>query len=250
MERTGKSGPPFITTLDFVDASETLAQQYLQARFRKVVYEPDGNISPDFLVDDRIAVEVRRLNENESIAGEHRGLEEVSIPLWNNIKSLLATLGSPTHGQSWYILVRHKRPLGSWRELRPLVSAALTAFRDRARHEPTKVTVTDNLAFVLFRTGKSYPTFFVLGGSSDEDSGGLLLELMEKNIRLCIDQKLHKVAPVRSKYPEWWLLLVDHIGFGLDDFDRELFRDQVTIQHTWDKVILVDPRDASRSFEI
>ncbi len=41
--------------------SERLAREYLlYLGFKSVIYEPNGNIPPDFLADDKIAVEVRR----------------------------------------------------------------------------------------------------------------------------------------------------------------------------------------------
>jgi hypothetical protein len=42
-----------------MDRSETLAYNHLVFRgFSSPVYEPDGNVPPDFLLDGRIAVEV------------------------------------------------------------------------------------------------------------------------------------------------------------------------------------------------
>jgi hypothetical protein len=90
----------------------------------------------------------------------------------------------------------------------------------------------------------------VMAGCSDEESGGWLLSEMETNIRYCVSEKARKIAKVRPKYSTWWLALVDHIGYALDDFDREMFREQVSIQHSWDKIILIDPRDHTRGFEI
>ena len=61
-----------------MDHSEKVVFQYLKSRgFINIVYEPDGNIPPDFTIDGRNAVEVRRLNENEKTTTGHRGLEEV-----------------------------------------------------------------------------------------------------------------------------------------------------------------------------
>jgi hypothetical protein len=49
--------------------SEKAVYEYLTSLgFRTVVYEPDGKVSPDFLIDGRIAVEARRLNQNEDTA--------------------------------------------------------------------------------------------------------------------------------------------------------------------------------------
>jgi hypothetical protein len=60
-----------------MDESETLALKYLQSQgFINIKFEPDGNRPPDFLVDDTIAVEVRRLNQNFEYTFGKRGLEE------------------------------------------------------------------------------------------------------------------------------------------------------------------------------
>jgi len=49
-----------------MDSSERIVYQYLSYQgFSDVAYEPDGNVPPDFLLNGRIAVEVRRLNQNE-----------------------------------------------------------------------------------------------------------------------------------------------------------------------------------------
>ncbi|MDO9271654.1 MAG: hypothetical protein Q7T94_01375 [Rugosibacter sp.] len=66
-----------------MDDSERLAEKYLLAlNCGEVVFEPDGNIPPDFSVDARIGVEVRRLNQNyEKSDGSIEGLEELAIPL-------------------------------------------------------------------------------------------------------------------------------------------------------------------------
>lgn len=100
------------------------------------------------------------------------------------------------------------------------------------------------------RTGRPYPSFFLLGGSSDFNAGGYTLVEIAKNLKLCIEEKERKVAPYRSKYPEWRLVLPDHIGYSLDAELRREFREQITMDHTWDKLVLVDRQDHQRAFEI
>ena len=87
-----------------MDHSEKVFFQYLKSRgFINIVYEPDGNIPPDFTIDGQIAVEVRRLNENEKTTTGHRGLEEVSKPLTALIEKALVATGPP---HVWGKLVR------------------------------------------------------------------------------------------------------------------------------------------------
>ena len=58
----------------------------------------------------------------------------------------------------------------------------------------------------------------------DGESGGMVLSELSTNIPLCIAEKTRKVKKLQSRYPEWWLVLTDHIGFRLDDLDRQQFR--------------------------
>lgn len=233
-----------------MDTSEQVAHEYLLSRFTSVVYEPDGNIPPDFLADSRIAVEVRRLNQNKRTVSTHQGLEEVRIPLWRNLRTLLQSLGPPTSGKSWFVFFRFQRPVEKWKVLRPLFKSALVAFRDGPAQQRKTISIAANFELKVYDASSAHSTFFVLGGCNDRDSGGWLLAEMGKNLQLCIDEKTCKIVSVRHKYPEWWLVLVDHIGYGVDDLEREMFRDQVRVEHDWDKVILLDPRNHHRAFEI
>lgn len=83
-----------------MDTSEQVAFDYLSSRgFISVVYEPDGNVPPDFLVDGRIAVEVRRLNQHEETPNGPRGLEDVAFPLEARMRRLVRSMGPPIHVQ-------------------------------------------------------------------------------------------------------------------------------------------------------
>jgi hypothetical protein len=55
---------------------------------------------------------------------------------------------------------------------------------------------------------------------------------------------------VRNKYPEWWLVFVDYIGFGVDSCDEELYREHLDIEHDLDRLILLSPLDKTRAFEV
>jgi len=85
----------------------------------------------------------------------------------------------------------------------------------------------------------------------DHDSGGFVVVEIEQNIRICLAEKAARVATIRGKYPEWWLALVDRIGYGvLHDFDRESLRELLHSDDRWDKVIPVNPLDPARGFEV
>lgn len=234
-----------------MDSSEQVANNYLTSKgFKEVLYEPDGNIPPDFLVDKQIAVEVRRLNQHGESKGKARGLEEVAIPLWQRIESLLDSLGPPTSGESWFVSFQYRRPVEKWNTLSKKIKAYLSEFQGLSNRSRTSFEVAERFEVEVFKASKAHSTFFLLGGCLDQDSGGWVLPEIERNLRICLEEKTRKIEKYRDKYPEWWLILVDYIGYALNEFDRELFRDQVRVDHDWDKVILIDPKNHERAFEI
>jgi hypothetical protein len=50
--------------------------------FKNVFFEPEGNRTPDFQIDGKVAVEIRRLNQHYFTSNKVRGFEESRIPLW------------------------------------------------------------------------------------------------------------------------------------------------------------------------
>lgn len=73
---------------------------------------------------------------------------------------------------------------------------------------------------------------------------------MDRNLRICVEEKARKVSRVRHKYAERWLALVDHIGYGLSGPDREDLRELVQMDRLWDKIILVNPLNPKSGFEL
>jgi hypothetical protein len=70
------------------NSDEMRAEHYLQTlQHTKLEYEPLGNVTPDFLIDKKIAVEVRRLNRNYKSKNDDK-LVSIDAPLTDNIDEL------------------------------------------------------------------------------------------------------------------------------------------------------------------
>lgn len=234
-----------------MDETEALVAKFLAHRgFTDVSYEPDGNVPPDFVVGGRIAVEVRRLNQSYDFGAGLKGLEEDAIPLWTKMETLVASLGPQDSGESWYVYFDFARPIQEWKILKQNVRSALVAFAEQPKRSPTTVDLRDGFKLKIFRAGSPRATFFRMGGCGDDDSGGMVLMEMARNIQHCVNTKTQKITKVRHKYLEWWLALVDHVGHGIDDFDIAQFREHVRIAHDWNKIIVISPHDQTRYFEI
>jgi len=233
-----------------VDRSETLARNHLVYRgYEHSIYEPDGNVPPDFVLEGRIAVEVRRLNENERDTPSPKGLEETEIPLLMGLQKLIKSFGSAS-SKAWWVALRYRRPFPTWATLAAPARAFLEDISDGRLSARVSRHIDKNVELeAIPRSGTGGDVFHV-AIMSDDDSGGWVLEELERNLRLCIDEKTAKVAKLRHKYPIWWLLLIDQVSYGLTEFDRAQFQSSVRIEHTWDKVILVNPLDHTHYFEL
>lgn len=238
-----------------MDESEKLVELYLKTLgFADLIYEPDGNVPPDFVAGGQIAIEVRRLNQHCHNGPGLQGLEVVAIPLWRKIREFLAELGpGPKPRQSWYVFYDFSRPVPAWKSLKSELKKLLSPFMNESNPQPFQANINTDVEFriKLLKSLTIHSNFFVPAGHIDEQSGGWLLSEMEENIRHCIDAKFIKIRAHRKRYGEWWLVLPDHIGYALGEFERELFIDQCTIDpKDFDQIILLDPRNYMRSFQI
>ena len=232
-----------------MNVDERIADTYLRSLgFADVVFEPDGNIPPDFLIDGRVAVEVRRLNQNEESPEGPRGLEEVEIPLRDRVRHLLKTFGPARNGETWYVFYEFHRPIAD--DLIPRMQNILAGFRDANDRQPGSRPISERCELDLLRAGHPYVDFFVLGGYADLDAGGFVLSELDRNIRICVAEKNRKVARVRARYPEWWLLLVDHIGLGLDGEDRQQLRGLLQLDNGWDRILIASPLEPGRGYDL
>ena len=234
-----------------MNEDEKLVAEHLSIRgFSNLKFEPDGNHPPDFVIDGGIAIEVRKLNQNEFCSNQPEGLEQAAIKLSNKIRKLLDKIGSQTPGESWFVFWRFNRPIQKWKSLLTILETKLLAFASSTERKKVSIEVAKGFELEIFQASKAFPNTFVAGGFTDEDSNGWLMSKMQVNIHHCVEEKTIKIAKYRHNYPHWWLILVDYIGYGLSDNEIEIFRKKVSIQHNWAKVILVNPNDLSSWFEV
>lgn len=231
---------------------EIRAKEFLEHRgFKDIVFEPDGNVPPDFLVNGNIAIEVRRLNQHhEAESGTPEGLEQLAEPLDKRLKALLETLGPPTKGVSWWVAYTFKRPQLT-KKWQTVARAMLQPFKSGAvEAEGGVVEIDRNFRLRLIRASAPERLAFVMGGHVDSNAGGWAISELQTNLTRCIEEKTRKiearppggVSSYRSKYPEWWLIFVDFINGGTQE--------PVQVRHDWKKVLVVHPSNHAGAYEI
>ena len=207
-----------------------------------VRFEPDGNVPPDFLVDERVAVEARRLNQNELLGSGYRGLEVTATPLQTAVAKVLKEQGPPPSASSWFVFYTFSRPLPDWRQLEQLLRAALAEFKARLEDPPHELRMAPGFRLEFERASRPHSSWFVPGGSVDHDSGGFTVAELITSLSICIEEKSRKVEPFLSRYAEWWLAFEDTIAYGdLDDDELAELNNHVAVDHPFARVILVSP---------
>lgn len=229
-----------------MDAAEQIAEAYLRSKgFVDIKHEPDGKVPPDFLVDGRIAIEVRRLNENVPGASEPIGLTEAEVPFLKGFHELAQSYGSPVRG-AWWLVLRYKRPFPKWGKLKRHAKKALDGVADGSKSGAAPFALDQNVTMQLLRRTSKAPTMFTIGLTGDYDSGGMISDLLRRNFDLCVAEKVKKVRLNKKKtYPSWWLLFVDQIAYLLAEDELAEVKSTLVRPADFDKIILVHPTDGT-----
>jgi hypothetical protein len=230
-----------------MNREEEVAKTYLEELgLGEVLFEPDGNVPPDFLIDGRIAVEVRRLNQYYLKGGKRRSLEEDRIPLWQTTEKLIREFGPPTDNRSWFIRLSLHRPLPNIRDLKHLVREYLRCFLRAPVSGPIRYKLAQGVEITLLESTTVQEGVFCMGGATDFDAGGFVVSELVRNLKEFIQEKDRKVKDYRSNYPEWWLVFIDTIGYANDG--KEL-REYLSKPTHWDRIVLISPL-GNRAYEI
>ncbi|WP_337917110.1 hypothetical protein [Vibrio cholerae] len=196
---------------------ENIVREYLATRFDKVIHEPDGNVSPDFLVNGKIAIEVRRLNQQFRGAKKTVGLETDQFRLMDAIRRKLSKYPLDKTSKSYFVTVSYKRPIGKLSSIVSNLEEAINKFQLAGEPIPYSCKLHQNVQFEIELERPIRDMKYKVGIEVDEDSGGWVVDTYAKDTNHCIDEKVMKIQSNYSKYPEWWLVFVDHIGFMASD---------------------------------
>ena len=135
--------------------------------------------------------------------------------------------------------------------LRPKIKAALLAFPNDTTQDIDRISISNRFSLGLARSSKIFQTRFVLGGYTDHESGGWVVSEMIRNLAIVIPEKSKKIARFHSKYSEWWLVLIDHIGYThLDSHELGTLRQHVRRPPEWARIVLVSPLASEHAIEI
>lgn len=236
-----------------MNKEEKIAETYLinSLGFRNVVFEPDGNSPPDFSIDGRIAIEVRRLNQHYFTKDNAQGLEEDRFRLFKLIRSSLKEFNSQYKGDTYWVQIKFRRPVGKGPTVKKAIRKALTGFLNQPHAFPCDIKVINNICFSIFCSKPPVKgTVFQFAGGGDEESGGFVLAQFKKNFDHCVEEKSEKIRCHYHEYASWWLILVDKIAYSFDDREKSKIKSMVSVNSCWEKVIVLNSLRGNRILEI
>ena len=236
---------------------ERIAREWLKQQGHTNIEWPDED-PPDFVVDGKYAVEVRRMNPVIEIDGKIRGEEELQIPLFRAAKTVLDSFGPPVNGNGFYVNCTYdysQLPLPQSEALEQEIKEALQPFRD-AILKPNQIPpclpsspleLECGIRLDLW-FGRPRSSMFALQHASD-GKGGRVSGEVRKSLQHSIEEKCSKIAKRENLYPdhEWWLLLIDRIlGVSvqsLPESELESLHKEVQVQEPVSRVIVISPEN-------
>ena len=81
---------------------ERLAKKWLESQGHSSIERSEDD-PPDYVVDGKLAVEVRRLNRRIEVDGQTEGEENSRISLYQTIESTLAEIDPPGNERRWEV---------------------------------------------------------------------------------------------------------------------------------------------------
>ncbi|MBK8814044.1 MAG: hypothetical protein IPN42_00290 [Methylococcaceae bacterium] len=237
-----------------MDITEAYVRKYLLANgFTDIVYEPEGKVPPDFVINNSIAIEVTRLNshyQDTSDFHETYAHQEYFPKVWQGLEKLLKKFGPAIDGESWYVDFSLIHPFKGWSNVKNEVEELLIAFKNSDEKINRNYRILECLSIGFIQRISKSEDYYVLGGGAEDEIGCFVVDEIYRNLEILISKKELKISNYHYKYLEWWLILVDLINWGhTDSDDLNQLRSLPKIKSMWDKVIIISPHDLHNYFE-
>ena len=226
-----------------MNREELIVFEYLKKLHGEdVIPVPAHKDPPDIVIDSSIGVEVRRLNQHFFETGKSEGLENLSFPLEDAFEEVLNSFNDLYAGKSYWVSIDYERPLSfSIHQAKKDMELALKNFlASKTTKFPYQVSVNSEIAFSIYESSPGNGKLFPRGGTDDFNASGQNISIYVKNIRYCINKKSSIIEKYLEKYRDWWLYLVDCIGFGLSQKEiLEVIKEVGNIGN-FDKIVVLN----------
>lgn len=198
-----------------VNREEKLVAAMFSKQGYKVDEEPDGNIPPDLVLDNEVAIEVTRLSKVVNIGNQQRPVNNDSSSIIAKLKNDINTPENNNGTHRYVVNAIVKRPFGNLKKTSKKIQNELKSFNiNKLINNEYKVLISESVTIIISKRTVQSCNGFLLAGiidldSSQEDNNAIL-----DSVLFCLKSKEKKILPYYDKYSEWWLVLSDTITYG------------------------------------
>lgn len=195
---------------------------------------------PDIIVNKDIGVEVRRLNQQFFTEMGAEGLENSDFQIHYAVKEILDSFTSFDGENSFLVGIEYQRPFIIKIVKRQIKDSLQNFLDEHVTIFPFEIYVNNEISLFITKCDKPHKKLFTLASIFDNDAGGAVINVYIDNIRHCISEKSIKISTRLENYKEWWLYLVDYMGFDLDKQELDAVISSIRSTGHFSKVVLLD----------
>jgi hypothetical protein len=226
---------------------EKIAKEYFKFKeYDKIKFEPIGNTPPDFLINNSIAVEVRRLNKF------HLGkpLEKIDYNIIPKIEKFISSFDNDESFENTTIVtLNYSRPITFDKQIKSKISNILKEYSAN-KNLKSEYSISDNLELGFYEHNEKWETQFEVGGIIDFNKGGAVFKDICDSLKIIITEKERKIEKFKHLYNDWWLVLIDFIGYGISSNMIDRIKDEIDESNSFNKIIFISPIDSKNAKEI
>jgi hypothetical protein len=219
-----------------VNKDEKIAKSYLKnLGFQRLEFEPNGNIPPDFSLNDKIGIEVRRLNKYFN--GE--SLEKIEFGEIRKIENFILKFKSnKTFEKTHSVSIYYSRPL-KFKQIEKKIENSLNHYTENL-NENFEYNITENFTMSIVEYSERFESDFEVMIWVDHNKGGVVINDLKSNITLALKEKEEKIAEYFTEFEEWWLILINHISPNIRNQELEVLKQEVPKSNLFKKIIILD----------
>jgi hypothetical protein len=218
--------------------------------YKNIIYEPLGRSKPpDFSIEGKIGIEVRRLNKYIKINGEYEPIEKFEFEFVPKFRNAIKELENQNLPFSIGINLNYKRPFEVTKQL---LKDLKNSIIDSTISENYGINIffNEKITYMLFKgNGRSDQTYKLIG-IMDRDRGGVVQDSRSNALQICIDEKSSKLKSLEDKFNELWLVLVDNIFSRVDYTTKQDLQRIPEIRSIFKRIIMISFKDSTNWIDL
>ena len=215
---------------------EKRANSYLLSLgFEKLEFEPNGNIPPDFSINKKIGIEVRRLNKHYN----NEPLEKLEFGEIRKIENFILNFSSnKTFANTHSVCINYSRPL-KFTKIKKRIEQSLNHYVQNL-NQNLEYNINENFKMSFIECEERFESDFEVMLWVDGNKGGAVVSDLKENIIIGLKEKEEKIAEYFNEFEEWWLILINHISSDIRNQELEILKKEIPKSKLFKKIIILN----------